>query len=355
MQWLRPSGRVQPPESGRVPARNTLLHNRATMTQWPLARTTAGLDRAAPEERGLTSSEAAERLEATGPNDPAPRTRRHPLARMLGLFANPLVVILLIAAVISGFLDDVANATIIVFVVLLGVGLNFAQTYRSQRAAERLSEKVAPTATVLRDGSWRELARRDVVPGDVVRLSAGDLVPADARLLSARDLHVQEAALTGESMPAEKEVASPAGPHSDRGAVFLGTSVVSGTATALVTATGTATKFGDIATRLRVRPPESEFDRGIRRFSVLILRAVLFLVLFIVLVSVALHRPAFQSLLFAVALAVGLTPEFLPMIISVTLGAGAVKMAQQRVIVKHLAAIQNLGSVTSCAATRRGR
>jgi Mg2+-importing ATPase len=324
------------------------------MAQWPLARTTAGLDRAGPEERGLTSSEAAARLEAAGPNDPAPRAPRHPLVQLLGLFANPLVVILLIAAVISGCLDDVANATIIIFVVLLGVGLNFAQTYRSQRAAERLSEKVAPTATVLRDGSFRELARRDVVPGDVVRLSAGDLVPADARLLSARDLHVQEAALTGESMPAEKEAASQSGPHGDRGAVFLGTSVVSGTATAVVTATGAATKFGDIATRLRARPPESEFDRGIHRFSVLIMRAVLFLVLFIVLVSVALHRPAFQSLLFAVALAVGLTPEFLPMIISVTLGAGAVKMARQKVIVKHLAAIQNLGSVDVLCSDKTG-
>ncbi len=308
-------------------------------------------DRSPSEASGLTSSDAEELLERYGPNEPAPSKRRHPLVQLLGLFANPLVVILLIAAVISGFLGDAANAAIIVAVVLLGVSINFAQSFRSQRAAERLSDRVAPTATVLRDGSWSELPRRGVVPGDVVRLSAGDLVPADARLLTARDLHVQEAALTGESMPAEKEVTGGSGGQ-DR--VFLGTSIVSGTATAVVIATGSATKFGDIATRLRARPPENEFDRGIHRFSVLIMRAVLFLVLFIVLVSIALKRPAFESLLFAVALAVGLTPEFLPMIISVTLGAGAVKMAREKVIVKHLAAIQNLGSVDVLCSDKTG-
>ena len=195
-------------------------------------------DTPASEARGLTSSEAEKRLETFGPNDPAPPTRQHPFLQLLALFANPLVIILLIAAFLSALLGDAPNATIIVFVVLIGVGINFAQTYRSQRAAERLSEKVAPTATVLRDGSWRELSRRDVVPGDVVRLSAGDLVPGDARLLAARDLHVQEAALTGESMPTEKEAETAVGTRENRGAVFLGTSVVSGTATAVITATG---------------------------------------------------------------------------------------------------------------------
>jgi Mg2+-importing ATPase len=272
------------------------------------------------------------------------------IRQALALFANPLVLILLFAAVLSGLLGDVANAAIIAVIVVVGVGINFAQTHRSERAAERLSETVAPTATVRRDGAWIELARRLVVPGDVIRLSAGDLVPADAVLLSARDLHLQEAALTGESMPAEKEASAP----DDRGKVFLGTSVVSGTATARVTATGRATRFGDIAARLQARPPETEFDRGIRRFSALILRAVVFLVLFITFVSLALHRPPFESLLFAVALAVGLTPEFLPMILSVTLAAGAVRMAKQKVIVKHLAAIQNLGSVDVLCSDKTG-
>jgi Mg2+-importing ATPase len=236
--------------------------------------------------------------------------------------------------------------------VLLSVLLNFLQTYRSQRAAERLRDTVAPTASVLRDGAWCEIARHDLVPGDIIRLSAGDQVPADARLLETRDLHLQQAALTGESMPVEKDANElPTAPRQlaeARNMVFLGTSVVSGTALALVVATGPATAFGDIAARLATRPPETEFERGTRHFALLILRTVLFLVLFVLVVSVALHRPAFESLLFAVALAVGLTPEFLPMITTVTLGQGAVRMARQKVIVKHLAAIEDFGSMDGC-------
>src|SRR5262249_34237005 len=176
-------------------------------------------------------------------------------------------------------------------------------------------DEVAPTAAVLRDGTWMDLPRRDLVPGDVIRLAAGDRVPADARLLTSRDLHVQQAALTGESMPTDKDagdlLAAPAQLAEARNMVFLGTSVVSGTAQALVVATGPATAFGDIAVQLSAPPPETEFERGTRHFALLIMRTVLFLVLFVVLVSLTLHRPPLESLLFAVALAVGLTPEFL--------------------------------------------
>ena len=195
-----------------------------------------------------------------------------------------------------------------------------------------------------------------MVPGDIFRLSAGDLVPADARLLIARDLYVQQAALTGESLPADKEATGePASAKADaRNMVFLGTSVVSGTATAEVIATGARTSFGDIAARLASRPEETAFDKGLKDFSHLLARTVLFLVLFLVVVSIARHRDPFQSLLFAVALAVGLTPEFLPMITSVTLSRGAVAMARKKVIVKHLSSIQNLGSLDVLCSDKTG-
>jgi Mg2+-importing ATPase len=234
--------------------------------------------------------------------------------------------------------------------------MDFSQTYRSQRAIERLHDQVAPTATVQRDGAWQEVRRRDVVPGDLVRLSAGDMVPADARLLAARDLYVQQAALTGESLPVAKAATTePASTKADApNMVFLGTSVVSGTATAEVVATGPRTAFGDIAARLSARPEETAFDRGLRDFSRLLAATVFFLVLFLIAVSILRHRDPFQSLLFAVALAVGLTPEFLPMITAVTLSKGAVAMARRKVIVKHLSAIQNLGSLDVLCSDKTG-
>jgi Mg2+-importing ATPase len=309
-------------------------------------------------EQGLTSAEAQERFETAGPNEPTPVQRATLLRQLLLFLTNPLVLILLIASIIAGVLGEVVNAVIIVVMVLLSVALNFVQTARSQRAADRLRAQVAPTATVRRDGKWKEIHRREVVPGDVIRLGAGDLVPADARLLEAHDLHVQQAALTGESLPAEKEAIAPSSdttPLLERlDMVFLGTSVVSGAATAIVLKTGRATAFGDIAVRLAAKAPETEFERGMRRFSLLIMRTVVFLVLFVFLVNVAFQRNLFESLLFAIALAVGLTPEFLPMITTVTLGQGALHMARQKVIVKHLAAIQNFGSIDVLCSDKTG-
>lgn len=201
-------------------------------------------------EQGLTSAEAERRLEDVGFNEPTSTRRAAGVVQFLLLFANPLVLILLAASLASALLHEAASALIIVVIVLLSVTVNFVQTFRSQRAADRFRQQVAPTATVLRDGQWIELARRELVPGDMIRLSAGDLVPADARLLEARDLHVQQASLTGESIPAEKE-ADPSTPEQplkleDRNSVFLGSSVVSGTATAVIASTGRATLFGDM-------------------------------------------------------------------------------------------------------------
>ena len=305
---------------------------------------------------GFSSQEAAERLAKYGPNDPAPTRRGAFAIELLSLFLNPLVIILLVASAVSAVLGQKIDAGIIVVLVLLGIIINFVQTFRSQRAIERVRQHVSLTATVLRDGEWQELRRQLIVPGDVVRLSAGDLVPADAQLLESRDLYVQQAALTGESMPAEKEARDTSAEHTPDAPslVFLGTSVVSGTGIARVLATGQRTSFGAIATRLVERPEETEFERGLRHFGLLIMRAVFFLVLFIIAVRMALHKDAFESFIFAVALAVGLTPEFLPMITSVTLARGAVRMARKQVIVKHLPAIQNFGSIDVLCSDKTG-
>jgi Mg2+-importing ATPase len=316
----------------------------------------AVLARLKTSAEGLASVEAAARLER-GYNEVVPSGLPSKLLEFARSSANPLVLILLVAATASAVLGDIVDASIIALIVFLSAGLNFWQSFRSDRAVKALQEQIAPTASVRRDGAWVELPRREIAPGDVVRLSAGDLVPADARLIEADDLHVQQAALTGESMPAEKipDPAAASAPAADSNDyVFLGTSIVSGTATAVVMATGPDTSFGDIVARLAARPEETEFERGTRRFGMLILQTVLFLVLFILAVNLALGRDAMQSLLFSVALAVGLTPEFLPMITTVTLAQGAIRMAREKVIVKHLSSIQNLGSIDVLCSDKTG-
>ena len=330
--------------------------NDQTLQQLPLPLL---FERLRCTEHGLSGEEAQRRLSESGPNEPTPVGGNGGLGELLRGFANPLVVILLVASIVSAALGELVNASIIVTIVLLSLALNFIQTYRSHRAVRLLRQGIVITATVLRDGSWREIARRKVVPGDIVRLVAGDLVPADARLIEAKDLHVQQAALTGESLPAEKEANDQAASTTRSGAdglntVFLGTSVVSGTATALVFATGRATAFGEIAGRLVVRAPETEFERGTRQFGFLIMQTVFFLVVFVFLVNAAARHDPFESLLFALALAVGLTPEFLPMITTVTLGQGALRMAREKVIVKNLSAIQNFGSIDVLCSDKTG-
>src|SRR5512135_211667 len=298
--------------------------------------------------RGLTGAEAARLLAANGPNETLELGRASPLRELLRNVTSPLILILLFASVVSALVGEVVNAVVIAAMVVMGAGLGWWQSVRAHRATERLRLLVAPTATALRDGEWRAVPRRGIVIGDVVRLNAGDVVPADARLVASRDLHVQEAILTGESVPAEKGVAAVAlaSPRTERSdVVYLGTSVTSGTATAIVFATGPATEVGKIAASLARPAPETAFDRGTRQFGFFIMRMVLFLVAFVSVVNIALHRDPLDSILFAIALAVGLTPEYMPMIMTVTLAQGASRMAKAGVIVKSLGAIQNLGSM----------
>ena len=299
---------------------------------------------------GLSSTEAAARLQRLGPNEIAPANRWAAFRELGRYLVSPLVLVLLLASGLSAAFGQFVSAAITAAMLVLSVVLDFVQSYRSQAAARRLRESVGQTASVVRDGVPRVVPFREVVPGDVVRLAAGDLVPADARLLEARDLFVNEAALTGESLPREKV---PGGPGAEV-LVLRGTSVVSGTASALVVATGTATQFGHVVALLAGRTPETEFERGTRRFGLLILEMVVTLVLFVGLVNALLHRDPLESLLFALALAVGLTPELLPMIVSVTLSSGAVRMARKKVIVKRLAAIENFGSMDILCSDKTG-
>src|SRR5215470_10746959 len=303
-----------------------------------------GPDRQGTPE-GLTSAEAAERLRRYGPNELALSRRFETLRLLAGWLASPLIVILLLASAVSAVLGQLVSSLVIALMVVLGAGLNSLQAYRSQVAARRLREHVGQRATVVRDGVARELPALAVVPGDIVHLAAGDLVPADGELASAKDLFLNEAALTGESLPTEKH---------PRARVLRGTSVVSGVGVARVETTGTATELGRIAAQLAGPPPETEFERGTRQFGFLILRIVVFLVLFVFLVNAVLRHELLESFLFSVALAVGLTPELLPMIVSITLASGAVRMAKKKVIVKQLAAIENFGSMDILCSDKTG-
>jgi Mg2+-importing ATPase len=307
---------------------------------------------------GLTTAEAERRLQQYGPNDATAPDRPHAVLRFLGKFRNPLVIILLVASGLSALTGDVASFVIVVTIILLSVLLDFAQETRAQNAVDALRQKVALRTDVRRDGVSTQLAFAGLVPGDVVTLSAGDLVPADGRLLECRDFFVNQALLTGESYPVEKHAADPAKPVTEisdaANAALAGTSVISGSATLLVCRTGRATALGMLAGTLIAKPPPNAFETGLHRFSGLILRIIVVLVLLVMAESLMFHRAWLESLMFALALAVGLTPELLPMIVTVTLARGAVRLAGQRVIVKWLPAIHNLGAMDVLCTDKTG-
>ena len=317
----------------------------APFWQLPVA---AVLERLASTPDGLSGAEAARRLEEYGPNLIHGERKKALALQFLAKFKNPLVIILLTASALSAFTGDAASFFIIGTIVLISVSLDFFQEYRAGRAAEGLRRSVAVRGRLLRDGRPLELPLAEMVPGDVVLLAAGDLVPCDGRVLEAKDFFVNQALLTGEAFPVEK---SPIELPQERevlaalNTVLLGTSVVSGSAKVLMCRSGQATELGEIADTLLAKAPPTAFELGIRDFGALIMRMTVLLVLFVLLVNTYFHRPWLESFLFAVALAVGLTPELLPMVVSVTLSRGALRMAAHKVIVKRLAAIHNLGSM----------
>ena len=306
---------------------------------------------------GLSSDEAARRLAFYGPNAPSDTKRTGAVRLFLGQFESPLILMLIGAAVISGVVMDWTDAAIVLSIVFGSGVLGFLQEYQASRAVEALRARVRVTCKVLRGGAVLDIPSREVVPGDVVQLSAGSLIPADGVLLEAKDFFVSQAVLTGESFPTEKTPgANPADASiAERmGSVFMGTSVRSGTAKMLVAHTGAATVLGGIAGKLRLAAPETEFERGIRRYGYLLMQVMLTMSLAIFAANVFLHRGVVESLLFAVALAVGLSPELLPAIVSITLSQGARAMAAKGVIVQRLAAIENLGSMDVLCTDKTG-
>ncbi len=306
---------------------------------------------------GLAADVAAERLVRTGPNVLSERKRSDTPTLLLRQITSPLVLLLIAAAVLSFALHDPTDGTIILGIVGVSALLGFWQERGAARAVEKLLATVAVKASVLRDGRQTEIAVDELVPGDVVLLSAGSSIPADCLLLEAQDLFVDEASLTGESFPVAKTpgtVPADAPLARRHNVLFMGTHVVSGSGRALVVHTGKSTEFAAIAARLRLRPPETEFERGVRHFGYFLMELTQVLVILIFAFNVYLHRPVLDSFLFALALAVGLTPQLLPAIISVNLASGARRMAKQRVIVKRLAAIENFGSMDVLCSDKTG-
>ena len=349
--WLRRRFLVQE----KSKATSKASHDDSAWWLKPLANHEANL---ATDAAGLTSAEARSRLAEFGPNLFHDRQQQSLFVQFLSRFKNPLVVLLLVASAISAFTGEIANFLIISAIVLFSVTLDFVQEHRAGKAAESLRQSVSVRATVIWDCKQVETPVADVVPGDLAVLSAGDMIPADGLVLEAHDLFVKQALLTGEPYPVEKRPGALSADATDlqdaANAVFMGTSVISGSARMRVVKTGTNTAIGAIADSIGRQPPPTAFEIGTHRFGLLIMRLTILLVLFVLLVNALLHKPWLESFLFAVALAVGLTPELLPMVVSVTLSRGALHMAKKRVIVKRLASIQNLGSMDILCTDKTG-
>ncbi|HEX5215661.1 MAG TPA: magnesium-translocating P-type ATPase [Vicinamibacterales bacterium] len=306
---------------------------------------------------GLSGAEAATRLREHGPNELRERRTLSRLGVLVRQSRSPLLLLLVFAAGASAVTGQWLDAAIVVTIVMATVGIGYSREYRAQTVAGALRARLHVRASVLRDGQARPLPPEEVVPGDVVLLSAGSLVPADAVILQATDFFVSEAVLTGESFPVHKKpgvVDRSAGLGARTNCVFVGTNVRSGVARCLVVRTGSKTEFGAIAHRLTLRPPETEFDRGIRRFGYLLTSAMLIMVLLVFAAHMFGGRPPVETLLFAVALAVGLSPELLPAILSVNLARGAQMMARRGVLVRRLNAIENLGSLSVLCMDKTG-
>lgn len=306
---------------------------------------------------GLNSDEAAGRLKSYGANTLKRKGGNSTLMLLVNQFKSPIIIILLIACILSFSLSDPTDAIIILAIVLASGLLGFWQEKGASDAISKLLAIVQIKANVIRDGKQIEIPTEQVVPGDIVILNAGDAIPADGLIIESKDLFVDEATLTGETFPAEKKAGVTAVDtlisHRDN-MLFMGTHVVSGTATAVMVSTGVNTEFGKISDRLKSAPALTDFEIGIKKFGYLLMQVTLVLVVIIFATNVFLHKPVLDSFLFSLALAVGLTPQLLPAIISINLSHGAKRMAEQKVIVKRLSAIENFGSMNVFCSDKTG-
>ncbi len=307
--------------------------------------------------QGLMSDEAQQRLLRYGSNLLKPKKKSDALTLLLAQFKSPIILILIFAAGLSFFLRNPIDATIILVIILVSGFLGFWQERGAVNAVEKLYAIVQIKTTVVRNGDSKEVPIEEVVPGDIVFIKASDVIPGDCLLLESKDLFIDEAALTGETYPVEKSIGilPPEAPLSQRtNSLFMGTHVVSGSARAVVIRTGKETEFGKVSERLRLRPPETEFEHGVKHFGYLLMEITLVLVIAVFAINVYFARPVLESFLFALALAVGLTPTLLPAIISINLAHGAKRMALDKVIVKRLASIENFGSMNVLCSDKTG-
>lgn len=308
--------------------------------------------------KGLHEQEAQKRLEEYGYNEPARKKKRTILFQILSKFINPLVIVLLIIAGFSIFFGEKVSAILVIAMASISVFLSFVQEHRAGKEAERLSEMVRATATVYRSGKPKEVPIREIVPGDIVDLFAGDMIPADLRIISCKDLFINQASLTGESFPVEKTPeainAQKRAPVDLINIAYMGSNVISGTGLGVVIKTGLATQFGELSRKLATITIESSFDKGIHRFTWLMIRAMFVLVTVIFAINAFLKGNTIQALLFALSVAVGLTPEMLPMLVAINLSKGAIAMSKKDVIVKRLNAIQNFGAMDVLCTDKTG-
>ena len=306
---------------------------------------------------GLSTNESRNRLTTYGANRLKPQKRSDVVTLLIAQFKSPIILILLSATGLSVFLHNFVDASIILSIVLISGLLGFWQEHSASNAVKKLLAIVQIKATIIRDEKEQEIPVEDIVPGDLVILNAGDIVPGDCLLLESKDLFVDEAMLTGETYPVEKNVSvlqSDTALSQRVNVVWMGTHIVSGSAKAIVSFTGKYTEFGKVSERLKLKAPETDFEHGIRRFGYFLGEVTLVLVVVIFAINVYLHRPVLESFLFSLALAVGLTPQLLPAIISINLAHGAKKMAQNKVIVKRLTSIENFGSMNMLCSDKTG-
>jgi len=308
-------------------------------------------------EDGLSAAEAAKRLAATGANSLRPQKSQSTFRLFFAQFESPIILILLAAVALSFFMGDATDGYIILGIVMASGLLGFWQERGARDAVAKLLDVVKVKSTVVRGKESLQIAVDEIVPGDIVLLKAGAVVPADCLILSSDSLNLDEAALTGESFPVEKSagaVPESAALAERRNSLWMGTHVISGTAVAVVVHTERDTEFGQISEKMKLKPPETQFEVGIRRFGYFLMEVTLILVFIIFAVNVFMKRPVLDSFLFSLALAVGLTPSLLPAIISINLAHGAKMMAKFKVIVKRLAAIENFGSMNVLCSDKTG-